>query len=160
MSIQPIHLSGINCWMSTGWSVHWVGDHCSDIHSYSCPIKVTLLLATRLSTALSNNHCTMEKKPTVLKLEDYLVNLIKWIEFAERLPGIEQRHIDQIKEENKGKVNDEKRALYNKWFQVHPDATWNDVIKALEKAERKDIADKVKQQEGEKTVHQDPQKGM
>ena len=100
------------------------------------------------------------EKPAVLKLGDYLVDLIEWIKFAEHLPGIEQRHIDQIKEENKGKVNDEKRALYNKWFQVYPDATWNDVIKALEKAERKDIAEKVKQQEGEKTVHQDPKKGM
>ena len=136
-----------------------MGDHCSDIHSYSCPIKVMLLLATILSTALSNNYCTMGK-PTVLKLVEYLVDLTKWVTFAEHLPKIEQRHIDQIKEENKGEIDDQKRALYKKWLEVCPDATWNDVIEALKKAERNDIAKKVKQQEEEKTVHQDTNKGI
>ena len=159
MSIQPIDWSGINYWMSTGRSVHWVGDHCSDIHSYSCPIKVTLLLATRLSTALSNNHCAMEK-PTVRKLAEYLVDLIDWTMFAQYLPGIKERHIQKIEKENKGKVDDQKRALYRKWLEVYPDASWNDVIEALEKAERKDIAEKVKRKEEEKTVHQDTNKGM
>ena len=135
-----------------------MGDHCSDIHSYSCPIKVTLLLATRLSTALSNNHCTMEK-PKVLKLVEYLVDLTDWIKFAQHLPEIKENHIDQI-EENKGRIDDQKRALYKKWLQVYPEATWNDVIEALEKAERKDIAEEVKQKEEKKTVHQDTNKGM
>ena len=107
----------------------------------------------------SNNHCTMEK-PTVLKLVEYLVDLTKWVTFAEHLPKIEQRHIDQIKEENKGEIDDQKRALYKKWLEVCPDATWNDVIEALKKAERNDIAKKVKQQEEEKTVHQDTNKGI
>ena len=121
-----------------------------------------LLLATILSTALGNSHCAMEK-PTVLKLVEYLVDLTDWIKFAQHLPGIEERHIDQIKEENKGKVDDQKRALYKKWLEVYPDASWNDVIEALEKAERKDIALTVKTQEvkgRELTVHQDTSKGM
>ena len=136
-----------------------MGSHCSDIHSYSCPVKVMLLLATRLSTALSNNHCAMEK-PTELKLFEYLADLIDWTIFAQYLPGIKERHIQRIKQENKGKVDDERRALYNTWLQVHPDATWNDVIEALEKAERKDIAVKVKQQEEKRTIHQNTNKGM
>ena len=125
-----------------------------------------LLLATVLSTALSNSHCAMEKpreKPSVLQLVDYLVNLTKWTKFAQHLPGIEERHIDQIKEENKGEIDDQKRALYNRWLEVYPDASWNDVIEALEKAERKDIALTVKTQkvkERELTVHRDTSKGM
>ena len=116
-----------------------------------------LLLATILSTALSNSHCTMEK-PKVLKLVEYLVDLTDWIKFAQHLPGIEERHIDQIKKENRDKVDDERRAVYKKWLEVYPDASWNDVIEALEKAERKDIAQEVKEKES--TVHQDTSKGM
>ena len=115
-----------------------------------------------LSTALSNSHCAMEK-PTELKLFEYLVDLIDWTMFAQHLPGIKQRHIQKIKQENKEKVDEERRALYKKWLEVCPDASWNDVIEALEKAERKDIALTVKTQEvkeRELTVHQDTSKGM
>ena len=103
------------------------------------------------------------EKPTVLKLVEYLVDLTDWIKFAQHLPGIEERHIDQIKKENRDKVDDERRAVYKKWLEVYPDASWNDVIEALEKAERKDIALKVKTQEAkgrELTVRQDISKGM
>ena len=110
----------------------------------------------------SPDHCSMEK-PTVLKLVGYLVDLTDWIKFAQHLPGIEERHIDQVKKENRDKVDDERRALYKKWLAVCPDASWNDVIEALEKAERKDIALTIKTQEvkgRELTVHQDTSKGM
>ena len=122
-----------------------------------------LLSATILSTALSNSHCAMETKLTVLKLVEYLVDLTDWIKFAQHLPGIEERHIDQIRKENRDKVDEERRALYKKWLEVYPDASWNDVIEALEKAERKDIALTVKTQEvkgRELIVHQDTSKGM
>ena len=103
------------------------------------------------------------EKPTVLKLVEYLVDLIDWAIFAQYLPGIKERHIQKIEQENKGKVDDQKRALYNKWLEVYPDASWNDVIEALKKAERKDIALTVKTQEvkgRELIVHQDISKGM
>ena len=100
------------------------------------------------------------EKLTVVKLVDYLVDLTKWTKFAQHLPGIEERHIEQIKEENKGEIDDQKRALYKKWLEVYPNATWNDVIEALEKIERNDVAVKVKQQEEKKIVHQDTNKGM
>ena len=102
------------------------------------------------------------EKPTVLKLIEYLVDLTDWIKFAQHLPGIEERHIDQIKKENQDKVEEERRAVYKKWLEVYPDASWNDVIEALEKAERKDIALTVKTQEAkgrELTVRQDTSKG-
>ena len=103
------------------------------------------------------------EKPTVLKLVEYLVDLTDWIKFAQHLPGIEERHIDQMKKENRDKVDDERRALYKKWLEVYPDASWNDVIEALKKVERNDIALTVKTQEAkgrELTVRQDTSKGM
>ena len=115
-----------------------------------------------ITCTYSPDHCSMEK-PTVLKLVEYLVDLTDWIKFAQHLPGIEERHIDQIKKENRDKVDEERRALYKKWLEVYPDASWNDVIEALEKAERKDIALTIKTQEvkgRELTVHQDTSKGM
>ena len=102
------------------------------------------------------------EKPTVLKLVEHLVDLIDWAIFAQYLPGIKERHIQRIKQENIGKLDDEKRALYKKWLEVYPDASWNDVIEALEKAERKDIAVKTKEmiKERKLTVHQDTSIGM
>ena len=103
------------------------------------------------------------EKPTVSKLVEYLVDLIDWTIFAQHLPGIKESHIQKIEQESKGRVDDQKRALYNKWLEVYPDASWNDVIEALEKAERKDIAVTVKRQEVEErelTAHQDTSKGM
>ena len=103
------------------------------------------------------------EKPTELKLFEYLVDLINWTIFAQYLPGIKERHIQKIEQENKGKVDDERRALYKKWLEVYPDASWNDVIEALEKAERKDIALTVKTQEvkeRELTVYRDTSEGM
>ena len=101
--------------------------------------------------------------PTELKLFEYLVDLIDWTMFAQYLPEIKERHIQKIKQENKEKVDDERRALYKKWLEVCPDASWNDVIEALEKAERKDIALTVKTQEAkerELTVCEDTSKSM
>ena len=103
------------------------------------------------------------EKPTELKLFEYLVDLIDWTIFAQYLPGIKERHIQKIEQENKRKVDDQKRALYKKWLEVYPDASWNDVIEALEKAERKDIALTVKTQEvkeRELIVYRDTSKGM
>ena len=100
------------------------------------------------------------EKPRVVQLVKYLVDLVDWTMFAQYLPGIKDRHIQIIKEENKGKINDQKRALYRKWLQIYPKATWNDVIEALEDAEREDIAEEVKQKKGGKALHRHTNKGM
>ena len=150
-----------------------MGSHCSDIHSYCHSYNLThVLLRSCCSWQLyCQQHSTIVtahamEKPTVLKLLEYLVDLTDcriWIKFAQHLPGIEKRHIDHVTEENKGKVDDQKKALYKKWLEVYPNASWNDVIEALEKAERKDIALTVKTQEvkeKELIVYQDVCKGM
>ena len=76
----------------------------------------------------------MEKRPEVRDLVLKLNTLIEWDGFAENLPKIEQHHIKKIKAENKGDIDGQKRALFNKWLAIYPEAKYSDVVEALEKA--------------------------
>ena len=81
----------------------------------------------------------MERRPTVLELVNSLRSLVNWTTFAQNLPQIKEHHIDKIKAENKDDIDEQKRALYNKWLAVYPEAKFSDVISALEKSERNDL---------------------
>ena len=85
----------------------------------------------------------MDQKPEVKDLVLRLKDLVEWVPFAEQLPGIKQSHIELIKAENRGKINDEKRALFIKWLAVYPDASYNDVINALKEAEEMKLATEI-----------------
>ena len=71
---------------------------------------------------------------------------MNWTKFAQNLPKIEEDHIDKIKAENKDNIDEQKRALYNKWLEVYPEAKFSDVISALEKSEQKDLAKRIKEE--------------
>ena len=73
-------------------------------------------------------------KPTVEELVELLRKLVHWEQVAIHLPGIDQSDIDKIKKDN-SKTDDQKQVLYDKWLRVYPDASWEDVIRALEKEE-------------------------
>ena len=88
----------------------------------------------------------MERKPTVLELVNSLKSLVNWTTFAQNLPQIKEYHIDKIKAENKDDIDEQKRALYNKWLAVYPEAKFSDVINALEKSEQKDLAKRIKEE--------------
>ena len=79
-------------------------------------------------------------KPTVKELDQCLRALVLWERFALHLPGIDQTDIDTIKENSRYDVVDRKLDLYKKWLRVYPDASWDDVIQALEKVEEITIA--------------------
>ena len=90
----------------------------------------------------------MERRPTVLELVNSLSSLVNWTKFAQNLPKIEEDHIDKIKAENKDNIDEQKRALYNKWLAVYPEAKFSDVISALEKSEQEDLAKKITEKIG------------
>ena len=92
-------------------------------------------------------------KPTYSDLTDRLSRLTEWQTFAAHLPGITKDHIKEI-EQDYSKIARQKEALYSKWQNIHPDGTWDDVIKALEKAERNDLVVKIK-----KHINPDQMKG-
>ena len=69
-------------------------------------------------------------KPTVPQLCTGLSSVSDWQSFAIHLPGIETKHIHEIKSDQNG-VKHQKMALFEKWLNVHPSATWSDVNGAL-----------------------------
>ena len=88
----------------------------------------------------------MSDKPVPLivrDLDDHLRDLVKWKRFALYLPGIDQSDIEVIAKEKRDDVAEQKIHLFSKWLSVHPKATWQDVIHALEKTDEFTIANKL-----------------
>ena len=77
--------------------------------------------------------------PTVGELVEFLQKVAHWERVAIQLPKIDQSHIAIIKKDN-SQTEDRIRALYGKWLRVYSDASWKDVILALEKAEENTLA--------------------
>ena len=65
---------------------------------------------------------------TVQSLDIQLKRLINWEPVAIHLPGIYKHHIDKIKANKPNDVDYQKLDLYEKWLQIHPQASWADVI--------------------------------
>lgn len=83
-------------------------------------------------------------KPTYKGLIEVLSPLTKWQTFAAYLPSITKDHIEKIEQDYK-QIDRQKEALYSKWQNIHPDGTWDDVIKALRKMERNDLVIHIQQ---------------
>jgi hypothetical protein len=78
------------------------------------------------------------------QLLEWLVSLAEWENFAIYLPGMTNDDVEIIKKDKRGTI-DQKRALYSKWLEVCPTASWNDVITALERDRKMALADDVRQ---------------
>ena len=87
---------------------------------------------------------TIHDRPVASLLTQWLQPLVNWKSFGLCLPGLTQTHILKIEAEHRGKIDDEKIALYSDWLKVHPKATWKDVITALMKAEENALAQDIK----------------
>ena len=66
--------------------------------------------------------------------------MVYWETFALHLPQITQTDIDIIKREVKNDIKGQKQALFNKWLQVYPSASWEHVILALQTVDESYIA--------------------
>ena len=96
-----------------------------------------LFLIVRLLLLLSgdvelNPGPTIDDRPDLSLLIQWLDPLVDWKPFARCLPGIKHHDISKIVAENR-KVDDQKLALYSKWLDITPNATWEGVITALKK---------------------------
>ena len=85
----------------------------------------------------------LDKVTKVHELDTALRTLVDWEKFGTYLRNIEHHYIEKIKRDNNG-VDQQKRALYDKWLLLCPDASWSDVASALDKAEEKTLAEKVR----------------
>ena len=100
---------------------------------------------------------SLSSKPEFDKLILWLGSLNKWQDFGAFLPEIEGCDIEKIEINHPGDIEGQKRALYNKWLQVYPNASWQDVITALEKAKQNAIVDEIKQNLGVQQTQNSPQ---
>uniref|UniRef100_A0A1X7TZ28 Death domain-containing protein n=1 Tax=Amphimedon queenslandica TaxID=400682 RepID=A0A1X7TZ28_AMPQE len=86
----------------------------------------------------------MEERPVVRDLVLWLKDLIDWVPFGENLPGIREAHIQLIQAQNRDQIGPQKRELFNKWLAICPEASYNDVVNALEIAEQPVLAANVR----------------
>ena len=79
-------------------------------------------------------------KPTVHQLCSELSSITDdWQCFAILLPGIEMKHIEAIEDDHHG-VHRRKMAVFKKWLDVHPGATWRNVYDALVSVDKVSLA--------------------
>ena len=79
-------------------------------------------------------------KPTVHQLCSELSSITDdWQCFAILLPGIEMKHIEAIEDDHHG-VHRRKMAVFKKWLDVHPGATWSNVYDALVSVDKVSLA--------------------
>ena len=86
----------------------------------------------------------LSSRPKYDQLIELLDTLVSWQKFGTFLPGIKSEHIQVIECENR-RIDQQKSALLTKWLSVHPEASWQDVTSALEKAQERYLATEIYQ---------------
>ena len=87
----------------------------------------------------------MEEKPVVRDLALWLKDLVDWVPFGENLPGIREAHIKLIQAQNRDQIGAQKRELFNRWLAIYPEASYKDVVNALEIVEEQALARNIRE---------------
>ena len=74
----------------------------------------------------------IDDQPDIILLIQWLEPLVDWKPFGLLLPGITQWNIRAIEQLD---AKHQKLALFTKWLNTNPTATWRDVLNALTKRE-------------------------
>ena len=90
-----------------------------------------------------SDNVPVASRPTERELDLELVKLVDWQVFATHLPGLERENIEEI-QRNNHEVRLQKLELFGTWLRIQPDASWKDVVLALEKARENTLAEAVK----------------
>ena len=111
-------------------------------------INLIILSIVRLLLLLSgdvelNPGPTVDDRPEVPLLIQWLQPLVDWKQFGTCLPGMSEHDILKIEAEH-AKIEDRKLALYSKWLSINPTATWNDVITTLTSLKKNKLAQNIK----------------
>ena len=117
----------MNCLQSLVLFIATIGSS-SDLIYY-----LVLLLLLLLSGDVELNPGPMiDDQPDIFLLLQWLEPLVDWQSFGLLLPGITQQDITIIKQLD---TKQQKLALFTKWLNTNPTATWRDVLNALTKRE-------------------------
>ena len=94
---------------------------------------LVLLFLLLLSGDVELNPGPMiDDQPDIFLLLEWLEPLVDWQPFGLLLPGITQHEISIIEQVD---AKNQKLALFSKWLNTDPTATWRDVLNALTKRE-------------------------
>ena len=88
-----------------------------------------------------SNSPSVASRPTESELDLELAELANWQRFATHLPDLARADIEEIELNNPQNVAQQKLNLFGTWLRKSSNATWNDVLSALEKAQEKRLAD-------------------
>ena len=91
----------------------------------------------------------IDDQPSYLLFAKCLKPLADWKPFALCLPGITQSHVNII---DRNVHHNKIASLHKKWLQVNPQASWRNVITALELCHEDEIAETVKHQVTQSTI--------
>ena len=86
---------------------------------------------------------SVASRPTESEQDLKLAELVNWQIFATHLPDLTRGDIEQIEQDNRD-VRRQKLELYGTWLRRCPNASWNDIVLALEKARENALADAIK----------------
>ena len=78
------------------------------------------------------------------ELDLELKRLERWKRLATHLPTIEQSDIEEIQQNNRGNIEDQRIAVYGTWLRKHNSASWLDVITALQTIDETVLAEHLK----------------
>ena len=121
-----------------------VNDQLRNCHSHS-PARSNH--RSRSPTRITSNTPTASR-PTVKELDLELKGLVRWKRFATHLPTIEQSDIEEIQENNRGNIEDQRIAVYGTWLRKHNSASWLDVITALQTIDETVLTEHLKVKHG------------
>ena len=86
---------------------------------------------------------SVSSRPTESELDLQLAELVNWQRFATHLPNLSRGDIEQIEHDNRD-VQRQKLELYGTWLRRCPNASWNDIVLALEKSKEITLANVIK----------------
>ena len=82
-------------------------------------------------------------RPTENELDLELAELVNWQRFATHLPNLTRGDIEQIEQDNRD-IQQRKLELYGTWLRKCPNASWNDIVLALQNSKETTLADVIK----------------
>ena len=82
-------------------------------------------------------------RPTENELDLELAELVNWQTFATHLPDLTRGDIEQIEQNNRD-VQRQKLELYGTWLRRCPNASWNDIVLALENSKETTLGDVIR----------------
>ena len=147
LRLMYIILIGINCY----WPQCAIGNSTADIQlavliratgdSYSLFIFLLIIpLLILLSGDVElNPGPRIDEQPSCFFFTKYLQPLVDVKTFSLCLPGMLSPDVNRICNTQQS-IQHKKFAMHEKWLEVNPDATWRDVIFALEQCQENELA--------------------